>query len=120
MKASADLRKRRPDVFCTQFHPAIRLDDNGHCLGCAYEGRYTPPDVEVTGWPVAAVSTPTSRSLARSRCPTSPRRSGPVPEKADNPVGDALAGLLTAAAHTTDLPTLREAVAVHTGRLDRL
>jgi hypothetical protein len=40
-----------------------------------------------------------------------------VPEKADNPVGDALAGLLTAAAHTTDLPTLREAVAVHTGRL---
>jgi hypothetical protein len=43
-----------------------------------------------------------------------------VPEKADNPVGDALAGLLTAAAHTTDLPTLREAVAVHTGRLDRL
>jgi hypothetical protein len=49
MKASADLRKRRPDVFCTQFHPAIRLDDNGRCLGCAYEGRYTPPDVEVTG-----------------------------------------------------------------------
>jgi hypothetical protein len=43
-----------------------------------------------------------------------------VPEKADNPVGDALAGLLTAAAHTTDLPTLREAVAVHTGRLDWL
>jgi hypothetical protein len=44
----------------------------------------------------------------------------PVPEKAHNPVGDALAGLLTAAAHTTDLPTLREAVAVHTGRLDWL
>jgi hypothetical protein len=43
-----------------------------------------------------------------------------VPEKADNPVGDALAGLLTAAAHTTDLPTLRAAVAVHPGRLDRL
>ena len=43
-----------------------------------------------------------------------------MPEKADNPVGDALAGLLTAVAHTTDLPTLREAVAVHTGRLDRL
>ena len=43
-----------------------------------------------------------------------------MPEKADNPVGDALAGLLTAGAHTTDLPTLREAVAVHTGRLDRL
>jgi hypothetical protein len=49
MKASADLRKRRLDVLCTQFHPAIRLDDHGHCLGCAYEGRYTPPDVEVTG-----------------------------------------------------------------------
>ena len=47
-------------------------------------------------------------------------RAGPVLEEADNPVGDALAGLLTAAAHTTDLPTLREAVAVHTGRLDRL
>ena len=43
-----------------------------------------------------------------------------MPEKADNPVGDALAGLLTAAAHTTDLPTLRAAVAVHPGRLDRL
>ncbi len=43
-----------------------------------------------------------------------------MPEKADNPVGDALAGLLTAGAHTTDLPTLRQAVAVPIGRLDRL
>jgi hypothetical protein len=43
-----------------------------------------------------------------------------VPKKADNPVGDALAGLLTAGAHTTDLPTLRQAVAVPIGRLDRL
>ena len=44
----------------------------------------------------------------------------PVPGKADNPVGDALPGLLTADAHTTDLPTLRQAVAVPIGRLDRL
>ena len=43
-----------------------------------------------------------------------------VPEKADTPTGDALAGLLTTAAHATDLPTLREAVAVPIGRLDRL
>ncbi len=43
-----------------------------------------------------------------------------MPKKADNPVGDALAGLLTAGAHTTDLPTLRQAVAVPIGRLDRL
>jgi hypothetical protein len=86
MKASADLRKRRPDVFCTKFHPAIRLDDNGHCLGLCLRGPLHAARRGGDRVTRRRRLDPDEPSPAPQPLPDVTEEERPVPEKADNPV----------------------------------